>query len=194
MQHADDQSARERLLRAAQEILAVEGLEKLNTNRIAQRAGLTPPTFYHYFANKHAILTELAERLMLAQTAVIRVDTGASLRTRADMHAAVTRSIREGLSVTRSFRAGYQVLIAMRAIPALAHIRRDSHHAMARLVAGHFVEQGIAEHADALLARSLLAQDLKYAAIEMLFETNFAEEVEIVARTADAVTAVYALF
>lgn len=186
--------ARERLLCAAQDILVEKGLEHLNTNLIAQRAGVTPPTLYHYFSNKHAILAELAQHLMHAQTEVIRVDTNMMLRSRDDLRAAVARSIAQGLAVTRSFPAGYQLLVCMRAVPALAHIRRDSHRAMADLVAAYFVEQGLARASDHLRVRSLLAQDLKYAAIEMLFETGFADADAVLAYATDAVTEVYALF
>ncbi|KQM67854.1 hypothetical protein ASE75_02920 [Sphingomonas sp. Leaf17] len=190
----DEAPARDRLLRATQDILVEKGLEQLNTNVIARRAGVTPPTLYHYFANKHAILGELAQQLMHAQTEVIRVDTGIRVRTRDDLREAVARSIAQGLAVTRSFPAGYQLLVCMRAVPALAHIRRDSHRAMASLVADYFIEQGLARTRDDLRVRCLLAQDLKYAAIEMLFETDFADTSAVLMHAADAVTEVYALF
>ncbi len=60
-------NARERLIGAAQDILAEEGLAAFTSNAVVDRAGVTPPTFYHYFENKQALLRELGERMMLAQ-------------------------------------------------------------------------------------------------------------------------------
>ena len=38
------------------------GFERLSTNMICKRAGLTPPALYRYFPNKYAVLKELGER------------------------------------------------------------------------------------------------------------------------------------
>ena len=72
----DGKTTREALLEAAQNILADQGLEALNSNAIVEKAGVTPPTFYHYFSNKHAVLRELGVRMMDAQNEVLRADTG----------------------------------------------------------------------------------------------------------------------
>ena len=71
----------ERLVEAAQAILAEAGVEGVNSNAVVVRAGLTPPTFYHYFPNKHALLRELGERMLSAQSAAIRTDTGRRVET-----------------------------------------------------------------------------------------------------------------
>ena len=60
-------STKDKLIAAAQDLLADKGLAAFNSNAIVERAGVTPPTFYHYFANKQALLRELGERLMLAK-------------------------------------------------------------------------------------------------------------------------------
>ena len=75
----------ERLVAAAQALLAEAGLEGVNSNAVAERAGLTPPAFYHYFPNKHALLRELGERMLSAQSTAIRTDTGRRVRTPADL-------------------------------------------------------------------------------------------------------------
>ena len=46
-------STKQRLLSAAQGILAESGLAAVNSNAIVERAKVTPPTFYHYFKNKN---------------------------------------------------------------------------------------------------------------------------------------------
>lgn len=52
----------ERILQAAVDILGSEGLPALNTNRIAEAAGVNIATLYAYFAHKEAILAYLAHR------------------------------------------------------------------------------------------------------------------------------------
>ncbi|WP_445380862.1 TetR/AcrR family transcriptional regulator, partial [Pseudomonas syringae] len=43
------------------------GIERLSTNLVCERAGLTPPALYRYFPNKYALLTVLGERLLEKQ-------------------------------------------------------------------------------------------------------------------------------
>ena len=50
------------ILEAAAQILQSDGEERLNTNRIAERAGFSIGTLYQYFADKEAIVAALAER------------------------------------------------------------------------------------------------------------------------------------
>src|SRR5688572_9407092 len=57
----------EAVLSTAGDLLGEVGFERLSTNLVCERAGLTPPALYRYFPNKYAILGELARRLMDAQ-------------------------------------------------------------------------------------------------------------------------------
>jgi AcrR family transcriptional regulator len=51
------------ILDATSSLLVEVGYEGVNTNAIAKRAGVAPPTIYHFFPNKFAIFFELANRL-----------------------------------------------------------------------------------------------------------------------------------
>jgi len=185
---------RERLLLAAQDIMAESGLEALNSNAIVERAGVTPPSFYHYFQNKHAVLRELGTRMMLAQSEALRADTGLRITTEADLHAASLRMLRESFKVTRAFRGGYALLVSLRAIPELRDVRLESHADMSVLVAEYLKGQGLSDDFDDLVVRSRLALELAYAAIEMLFETDFANQDAVLSYTADGLVKVYGLF
>ena len=59
----------EAILEAAARILEAEGLDRLNTNRVAERAGVSIGTLYQYFPTKEAILAEIlrAERQRLLE-------------------------------------------------------------------------------------------------------------------------------
>ena len=56
----------DRILEAAAALLAEGGVRSFNTNRLAERAGVTVPTVYRYFPNKLAVIDELAQRLVAA--------------------------------------------------------------------------------------------------------------------------------
>jgi AcrR family transcriptional regulator len=53
----------EAILDAAAEILAERGLGGLTTNHLAERAGVSIGSLYHYFPNKEAIIAALAKRM-----------------------------------------------------------------------------------------------------------------------------------
>jgi AcrR family transcriptional regulator len=51
------------ILEAAERLLASERYEELSTNRIAEAAGVSIGSFYHYFPNKESVVAELARAL-----------------------------------------------------------------------------------------------------------------------------------
>src|SRR5215213_4720412 len=57
----------ERILEVTAQTLADVGIERLSTNLVCERAGLSPPALYRYFPNKYALLSELGKRLMQRQ-------------------------------------------------------------------------------------------------------------------------------
>lgn len=50
------------IIEAATQILQSDGEERLNTNRIAERAGVSIGSLYQYFADKEAIIEAIARR------------------------------------------------------------------------------------------------------------------------------------
>jgi AcrR family transcriptional regulator len=52
----------EAILEATTHILVEEGYDKANTNRIAERAGISIGSLYQYFPNKEALMTALMEQ------------------------------------------------------------------------------------------------------------------------------------
>src|SRR3546814_19742652 len=64
---------RERLLDVAGDLLAEVGIERISTNMIATRAGLTPPALYRYFDDKYAVIEALGRRLLERQTMVLEI-------------------------------------------------------------------------------------------------------------------------
>ncbi len=178
------------LLQAAQRILGEEGYEALNSNAIAERAGLTPPAFYRYFENKHSILAVLGHQLMDAQNAVVEdllargADIGApSLEETAAL-------LRRTLEVTETFEGGYALMVSLRAIPALSEIRLSSHSHVATLTTGRYLELNPSVARNEAYDRCRLASEIGYACVEMLLETEECDRERVIGRTAEAIRAV----
>lgn len=161
------QATRELLITAAAELLGDIGVERLSSNLICERAGVTPPAFYRYFKDKYALLAELGERLMEAQNQII---LPLLARDEIDVSEEDLRAlILESIAVTDAFPGGPWVLRALRAVPALQHIRLDSHRHMSALIAKAVARRSGRTSARAALQARLLV-DMGYAAIELAFD------------------------
>lgn len=92
---ARSESTIDAILDATFQLLEVDGIDRLTTNRIAERAGVSIGTLYQYFADKQDILAALAQRRAasvrdaIAETVIQRPDIG-SVRT-------IVRSLMKGV-------------------------------------------------------------------------------------------------
>ncbi|WBO21043.1 TetR/AcrR family transcriptional regulator [Sphingomonas abietis] len=59
------------LLRAADELLAEVGVERISTNMVCKRAGVSPPALYRYFQDKYDIIVALAVEMMERKSLVV---------------------------------------------------------------------------------------------------------------------------
>lgn len=162
----------ERILEAAAKTLADVGIERLSTNLVCERAGLTPPALYRYFPNKYALLSELGQRLMQRQNACVGrwmsedVFTGGTPA----LERALAGLLLDTHEVTRQTEGGVWIMRALRAVPVLQEVRLASHaevgKAQAQLLARAL------PHADRAQLRliSRVVVELLYAAVEMLFD------------------------
>ncbi len=123
------------ILDAAGELLAEVGVERLSTNLVCERAGLTPPALYRYFPNKYALLKELGARLMAAQDEAVFAWQDKTRRDRSgpvELQAEFLRRIESRVNeITRSFPGGGWVMRALRAVPTLSEVRIASREAVA---------------------------------------------------------------
>ncbi|OOG78966.1 TetR family transcriptional regulator [Hydrogenophaga sp. A37] len=173
----------ERILEVTAQTLADVGIERLSTNLVCERAGLTPPALYRYFPNKYALLSELGQRLMQAQNE--RVDRWITLEVFSGGVDSLERAI-EGLIVdtyeaTVQTVGGVWIMRALRAVPALQQVRLASHAAVTQqqtqLLAQALPEADAAE----LQLVSRIVVELIYATVEMIFDEPL--DVKAVART-----------
>ena len=179
----------ESLLKAAQEILLEDGYDALNSNAVAERAGLTPPSFYRYFSDKHMLLKVLAQRLLDAQDELAEIELLPVTPTFEGAVDAIERLLSADIELTRSFAAARELLVLMRALPELREVRLATHERSARLLAEATREfYPHLSHA-VLETRVRLASELYFSTLEMLFDTEFRNKSEIVRRAAIAIQA-----
>lgn len=171
----------ERVLAAAAELLEEVGFERLSTNMICKRAGLTPPALYRYFPNKYAVLKELGERLMDAQNALLDDwDPAAD-----PLVPQIERFLHETLTVTRQFKAGGWIMRSMHATPVLSDVRLESHRRMAQFMTDRAVQRFPALDAAVAFANARIGVELGYATIEMLFDEPAVDEAAAIRMTAE---------
>ncbi|KQU75950.1 MULTISPECIES: TetR/AcrR family transcriptional regulator [unclassified Rhizobacter] len=162
----------ERILEVTAQTLADVGIERLSTNLVCERAGLTPPALYRYFPNKYALLSELGQRLMQAQNE--RIGDWISPEVLGGSAEELERAL-EGLilathEATAQTEGGVWIMRALRAVPALQEVRLASHAAVTREQAQMLASALPGADAAQLQLVSRIVVELVYATVEMLFD------------------------
>jgi AcrR family transcriptional regulator len=171
----------ERILDAAANLLGEVGIERLSTNLICERAGLSPPALYRYYPNKYAVLAELGARLMMSQNALLEGwATPATMKMpTAKFEERICRLFLDTLEITRRAVAGEWITRALRAVPSLAPVRIESHeHVTGLLVAAFAVAYPAVPQARVRLV-SRLAVEVMYSAHELLFDDPTLDPAEV---------------
>ena len=162
----------ERILDAAAHLLGEVGIERLSTNLICERAGLSPPALYRYYPNKYAVLAELGARLMMRQNALLQgwAAPATMKLPAAKFEDRILRLFLDTLEMTRQATAGEWITRALRAVPSLAPVRLESHaHVTGLLVAAFAVAWPAVPQARVRLV-SRLAVEVMYSAHELMFD------------------------
>lgn len=118
----------EQIIQATGELLPEIGIERLSTNMIAERAGLTPPALYRYFPNKYAILSEMGRRLIAAENEAVgewlhsdEFCIGHDLQAEIESFSRLLDRLRD---VVLAHPGGAWIYRAMSAVPVLQDMRR----------------------------------------------------------------------
>ena len=164
----------EAILAAAAELLVEVGVERISTNLIAERAGVTVPALYRYFPNKYAVLNALGAALMDHQNAVFEqwFETHGQ---HGDPHALLANIydlLKQTYDVTVAQPGGLEIIQSLRAVAPLQEVRLTSH----RLVATNFaalLPELLGRPADQAMAlQARLTVDMGYAVVEMALEDD----------------------
>jgi AcrR family transcriptional regulator len=182
----------ERILEVAAHTLADVGIDRLSTNLICERAGLTPPALYRYFPNKYAVLSELGRRLMVRQNELIPrwITREVLAGSEQGFQPALQGLLLDTYRVTKETVAGVWITRALRAVPVLAKVRLESHAEVTQtqiaVLSEIFPDANTAE----IRLVSRVTVELLYAAVEMLFDEKSLDG-ESVAQIVSAMVASY---
>lgn len=162
----------EAILKAAAELLVEVGVERISTNLVAERAGITVPALYRYFPNKYAVLNALGAMMMDRQNEVFEhwfLTYGAegNLQKLLDNIYALLQAT---LDVTVAQPGGLEIVQALRAVEPLQEVRLESHRMMARQFAIVTAELLGTQDDEVLLTRARISIDMGYALVEMALE------------------------
>jgi AcrR family transcriptional regulator len=163
----------EAVLTTAGELLGEVGFERLTTNLVCERAGMTPPALYRYFPNKYAILGELARRLMEAQDEAVFAWMRAGGLEAGNLEEAVANNCRmqkQVNEITRRMPGGVWIMRALRAVPMLRDIRIASRDKVAKEISDTLRGQYPGVPSAELYRTARLTTELMYAATEMVLE------------------------
>ncbi|CRM71889.1 TetR family transcriptional regulator [Pseudomonas sp. 2822-15] len=164
----------ERILVATAQTLCDVGIERLSTNLVCECAGLTPPALYRYFPNKYALLSVLGERLLEKQNALIDNWITPQLLSGPPeaLESALADLILDTYRVTQATLGGMWILKGLRAVPALEHVRLNSHRkvsaAQAQILAAIFPQVDPQQ----LNTAARVAVEMIHATIELLFDES----------------------
>jgi len=172
----------EAVLSTSGELLGEVGFERLTTNLVCERAGMTPPALYRYFPNKYAILGELARRLMDAQDEAVFAWVEAGGLNAANVEEAVekNRDIQQQVNeITRQIPGGIWIMRALRAVPLLRDIRVASRDKVAQYISERLTAVYPRVPESELFRAARLTTEVAYAATEMVLEEPALDEARI---------------
>ncbi len=161
------------ILNTAGEMLSDMGFEQLSTNKVCERAGLTPPALYRYFPNKYALLKALADRIMQAQDEAVFAwlqAGGLEGETLDEIQAKAVAIQTELIAIVRRAPGGIAVLRAIRAVPLLQELRFASRDTVAQVFAEAMRDNYAPDDWPRLDVGARMMVELLYAAGEMVLE------------------------
>lgn len=161
------------LLNVAGELLAEVGSDRISTNLICARAGLTPPALYRYFDDKYAVLEALGRRLMARQNEALeawiaRHEPGGVDALRAN----IEELLRATAEVTATEPGAVWILRALHASPRLVHVRLESHRYVTDRLTDAYLRAGTRMDRDALWRRLRVTVEMGFAIDTMLQEED----------------------
>ena len=176
----------ERLLDVSGDLLAEVGIERISTNLICARAGMTPPALYRYFKDKYAVLDALGRRLLARRGDILTLWL-AEVGPKGPQ--AMTDGLGDVLSATWQATlnepGGIWILRALRAVPQLAHVRAEAYAEMTEIMATAFAASLNHPPRDDLWLRVRVALEFAFSADELLFEETRLPPEVIIAEATD---------
>jgi AcrR family transcriptional regulator len=167
------QKTYDRLLDITGVLLAEVGVDRISTNMICARAGMTTPALYRYFKDKYAVIEALSERLMARQFQVVEawLETHVPNGVQA-LSENMETLIRALAQVTAGQPGAIWVIRAMRAAPRLTHVRLESHKRVTDHLSAIYARLMPGVPADMVWTRTRVGVEFTYATDEMIAESS----------------------
>ncbi len=162
----------EAIMAATGELLVEVGLERISTNLIAERAGVTVPALYRYFPNKYSVLNAFGARVMDVQNEAFvqwHADYVAD-KPPESMINSLYEMLKASYDVTLAVTGGLQAMHGMMALAPLQEVRLESHWGLADLFGQIWAEQYGVEFSEATRMRARVAVDIGFTAIQTALE------------------------
>ncbi len=176
---------RDRLLDTAGTLLAEVGMERISTNMICQRAGVTPPALYYYFADKYAVVEALGERLMERQNDALMQwlarHAGGDIIVYADH---VGDLLRATADVTEAEPGGVWIERALHSTPHLEHVRVESHRFVTDRLTDAYVPLLPKRTREQIWRRVRMMVEFGYVTVEMLHGESVIPRDKVIAEAA----------
>lgn len=182
------------ILQSAGELLEEVGIERLSTNLVCERAGLTPPALYRYFPNKYALLKELGERLMHVQDEAVfewqdeeRTTEPGTVEEEATKLSQILNHLN---AITAEFPGGGWVMRALRAVPTLSEVRIESRESVADRDYEVLLQRYPDVDRKVLRIAATLCVEVLYASMELVIDQPELDA-EMITREISYMTALY---
>ena len=178
-------STREKLLDTAGELLAEFGIDRVTTNLICERAGVTPPALYYYFADKYEVVVALGKRLMDRQNEALERWLDRHLDGGIRAYAENTLELlRETAEITEAEPGGIWIERALHSSPRLEHIRIESHRYVTDKLTDVYAAMLPGYPRERIWLRMRMLVEFGYVATELLHAESGLEREAILAETA----------
>jgi len=155
------------ILSVTAQLLEEAGFEKLSTNAICERAGLTPPALYRYFPNKYAVLKALGERLMASQNAAL-VGWFSADFTPQTFRESLAQMLLEQHRITQAQAGGGWIMRSLHSSPFLMDVRLRSNLQVVDGLLEWLVQINPQLDVEAARLKVRIAVEAGYAVIEWL--------------------------
>jgi AcrR family transcriptional regulator len=161
----------EAILNAAAELLIEVGVERISTNLIAERAGITVPALYRYFPNKYAVINALGAGLMDRQNEVFQSWIESHfVGGDADLLSHIYDVLKMTYDVTLEQRGGLEIAQSLRAVGPLQELRLTSHNMVADQFASYVAELLQLELSQQIRLQARVTIESGYGIVEMALE------------------------
>ena len=176
----------ESILAAAAELLVEVGVERISTNLIAERAGITVPALYRYFPNKYAVINALGAQLMDRQNQVFQewFDSHVPGGGPEQLLSNIYELLLQTYNVTLAQHGGLEISQALRAVGPLQELRLTSHNLMAGQFALILSEMFQESASEELTRRARVTIETGYSLVEMALENPREQAEEILQESA----------